>query len=590
MSTAIPPNPNNIIRALLDIAQAAYVLAHSPSKEMFANLKNQLEPLEQLPQYCNNPVNGPCRASKYLESFLVGGSTLTTGSADVQRDGTEFKEHTWNAPLVPLFSTVNAARYERLRSMHWSEGGPYCVVDMKDVGLGVQTYTGDMLDEILDALPSADLAQPRKRQFDKPQVTVFQASAEFPTTGPIHHDFYTHRDSWRELIVRSREAVELDEDTGGRDADQTYIEHELRAFDRAFDMLPPMPASLKPQANAVSGQVERRLRPRLVQPIVPVLIGESMREQIKAAVEESRPVFESAMQERKHNVKRHESGLYFGMTEYRWEGWEAAIMVAVTMPNQVDIGCLQEAKTAMDAVSAALDQHTPGWRNLTMRGMDSAVQAIEQLATKAKNEIRTNMLANTADEALKIINDAGLLANLVELFKAEPFAEVSIREVKGGGWTLYVDPFDEDIKPRSYTSTSMHQAIVVAHKGERDLAQPEHEQCMFCGFTVETPCEAPPPAECPTAVAAQMKDQHDGIEQAVEMNKNMREYGTIDAPTPVKNRRELMASLLMEVKGTINVDTAKKIIKDAGKSAVMANIDDSEIEDVIRACEKELNK
>lgn len=32
----------------------------------------------------------------------------------------------------------------------------------------------------------------------------------------------------------------------------------------------------------------------------------------------------------------------------------------------------------------------------------------------------------------------------------------------------------------------------------------EFEECPFCGFAVEDPCECPPPAECPIAVAQQL--------------------------------------------------------------------------------------
>ena len=185
MSTAIPPNPNAIIRALLDIAQAAYVLIHSPSKEMGDNLRVQMALLEELPQYCNNPVNGPCRARKYLESFLVGGSTLTTIAADVQRDGIEFEAQVWKAPAT----------------------GP-----------------------------------------------GFTPTAEFPASGPISHDFYTHRSAWRDIIVKCIEQTKAGRAGAGHfreelDEDMSYLEHELRAFDRAFDTLPPTPA-LKPQANA----------------------------------------------------------------------------------------------------------------------------------------------------------------------------------------------------------------------------------------------------------------------------------------------------------------------------------------------------
>ena len=225
------------------------------------------------------------------------------------------------------------------------------------------------------------------------------------------------------------------------EADTSYLEHELRAFDRAFDTLPP---ALKPQANAVSGETERRMRPRFVGP---------------------------------------------------------------------DFGALQEQAKAWNAVYDALEKVAPGWREATPRAMTSAVIAIENLAARAaepnREQIRTNMLADTADEALRIINDAGLLKNLVEIFTMrDPGTTVKIyessRENAATPWCLNVH--EEGQVARHYRSTSLHQLIEVAHKGERDLHQPEHEECKFCGFTVETPCDAPPPAECPTAAAAQLSE------------------------------------------------------------------------------------
>jgi len=474
MSTAIPPNPNAIIRALLDIAQAAYVLIHSPGKDMADNLKRQVNVLEDLPQYCNNPVNGPCRASKYLESFLVGGSTLTTAGADVQRDGTEFKEHTWNAPV----------------------DGP-----------------------------------------------GFTPTAEFPASGPISHDFYTHRDTWRDLIVRARQDNARFEDAKDFVDDRSYIDHELRAFDRAFDSLPP--------------QQERRLRERMIEPAIPVVGKEAL-------VEATRPLFVKAMQSQGHRADLDERGLYKGVSEYRWEGWRAAVESMGFKPASDDIGAQREQAEAWNAVCDALTKYAPGWQALTSRGMDSAVKAIEQLGSKsdslaqvgwrhvmhmeggqtrtlfgdtiecpwgvrgkefdatyavtcepvyevnpaARQAMRTNMLADTADEALRIINDAGLMRNLHELFDGS--------DKTGGGVDIVNWKVDEGMRPvwsvevrtgtgqRKYESTSMHQAIVAAHKGERDLFQPEHEECRFCGFTVETPCDTPPSAECPTALAEEM--------------------------------------------------------------------------------------
>lgn len=355
MSKPIPPSPNAIIAALLEIGSSAFNVVHCAEQRMVGDGSGQrehyiednkafesleksvaaLDPLVAL--FVGSQMNPPDCARELLQSFLVGGSTLTVAAVDVQRDGMEFKEHTWNAPAT----------------------GP-----------------------------------------------GFTPTSEFPASGPIHHDFYTHRDSWRKAI---QHCIDTSAMPTPESDDAEYWRHELRAFDRAFGMLPPeFPASLKERANVVAPQMDRRMRPRLVEP---------------------------------------------------------------------DFRSLQEQSNAWDAVCKALDAAMPGWSTATPRGKTSAVIAIEKLAARAaepnREQIRTNMLADTADEALRIINDAGLLKNLVELFTIEPFADISIREVKGGPWQIYVDPADEDTKPRCYTSTSMEQAIVVAHKGESDRLYPE---------------------------------------------------------------------------------------------------------------------
>ncbi len=36
----------------------------------------------------------------------------------------------------------------------------------------------------------------------------------------------------------------------------------------------------------------------------------------------------------------------------------------------------------------------------------------------------------------------------------------------------------------------------------------EHEECAYCGFTVEYPCESPPPDYCDTAIVQQLRDRY----------------------------------------------------------------------------------
>lgn len=494
MSTAIPPNPNAIIRALLDIAQAAYVLIHSPGKDMADNLKKQVNVLEDLPQYCNNPVNGPCRASKYLESFLVGGSALTTIAADVQRDGTEFKEHTWNAPAT----------------------GP-----------------------------------------------GFTPTAEFPASGPISHDFYAHRNSWRAGI-----ALLVEGDYG----DPDYWKHELRAFDRAFDSLPP--------------QHERRLRERMIEPAIPVVGKEAL-------VEATRPLFVKAMQAEGYRTDLDNSAPDYNVVAHRWEGWRAAVESMGFKPASDDIGALREQAEAWNAVADVLHKSVPGWAALSTRGMDAAVQAIEQLATSTKNEIRTNMLADTADEALRIINDAGLLKNLVELL-SEPWSRLTIGEFKGLGWRLDVEPAG-DRKARSYCSSSLRQVIVVAHKGEQDHEYPEPEMCAYCGMSFETPCDAPPTGPCeqannafhgsdptkprPPAPAPETAWTADAVRAAQHAMDN----------ALMLTGRERATTLLVTIKEIMGVPAAKNIINAYGPGK-LNDIPDTYLNNVIAAAEEVLKK
>ena len=525
MSTAIPPNPNAIIRALLDIAQAAYVLIHSPSKEMGDNLRVQMALLEELPQYCNNPVNGPCRARKYLESFLVGGSTLTTIAADVQRDGIEFEAQVWKAPAT----------------------GP-----------------------------------------------GFTPTAEFPASGPISHDFYTHRSAWRDIIVKCIEqtkagrTIDHERDLMDIEADTSYLEHELRAFDRAMDSLPPL-------QSKIGAPAERRMRPRFVEPIKPEASD------TRPIVDATRPLFEKAMKSHGYRTEIDELGLYKGLTEHRWDGWRDAVETMGFRTSEAeDIGSMREARAAMDAVCNALTKHVPGWQVLTPRGMDSAVQAIEQLATTAKNEIRTNMLADTADEALRIINDADVLKNLVELFTMrDPGTSVTIREqiphlYEDFKWKLDIMPRG-DRAARTYESTSIHQVIVVAHKGEQDHEYPEPEMCAYCGMSFETPCDAPPTGPCeqannafhgsdptkprPPAPAPETPWTADAVRAAQHAMDN----------ALMLTGRERATTLLVTIKEIMGVPAAKNIINAYGPGK-LNDIPDTYLNNVIAAAEEVLKK
>lgn len=507
MSTAIPTPPNTIIAALLDIASVAYAVAHSgkvgPSAyaavdaDDLDKLETSLAVLELLPQIeVDGHLTGPARARKHLESFLEGGDVIDL-----------IEKRTRAFPKMTITLAGTPEQQEALKDMlreHRSQ--PLMAVAAADTQVGCIEF--------------------EPQEWKAPTTGPgFTPTREFPASGPISHDFYTHRNSWRDIIVKCIEHTKagrvFDEslDRMGIDADTSYLEHELRAFDRAFDSLPP---ALKPQANAVSGETERRMRPRFVEPMVPLTQASMVEQQNR--IEFTRPAFERAMQALKHGVKRHETGLYFGMTEYRWEGWEAA-MASMT------------------------------------------------------SEIRTNMLADTADEALRIINDAGLLKNLVELFTMrDPGTSVTIREqiphlYEDFKWKLDIMPRG-DRAARTYESTSLHQVIVVAHKGEQDHEYPEPEMCAYCGMSFETPCDAPPTGPC-----EQANNAFHGSDP------------TKPRPPAPANRRNEMIALLVRVKDELGVPAAKNIIRAyAPPPGIMADIPDQYIEAVIAACEEGLKQ
>lgn len=457
MSTAIPPNPNAIIAALLDIASAAHELIHVSRKDTLDGkpvviLDNAEDPagllherlwrLDRLPQpEVDGHLTGPARARHYMQSFLEGGVTLNLSPEQAEIIRKTWDEggvpaeleaaQIWRAPDTPLFSTRRkAALYDKLRAMHWSEDAPYCVISTKDLTLGVQTYTGDMLDEILSALPN--------------------------------------------------------------------------------------PTGVAPE------QSERRMRPRFVEPSTPGAGKEAL-------VEATRPLFAKAMTAHKFRVEQDGTS-YKGLTEHRWEGWRAAV---------------------------------------------------ESMGFKVSpSEALTNMLADTADEALRIINDADVLKNLHALFD-DPFTEVIIDvDPENGQWQLHISPSDRRAA-RTYQSTSFHQVIVVAHKGEHDRRYPEPDERNETGLSPQA-LEAIDKGAMAQQVASVI---------GVTAEQYKHDMGAVPVSTVGNSdQRTMMNHLLVRVKDTLGVPTAKEIIKNVGKSAIMANIATANVEAVIEACEAELRK
>ena len=514
--------PNTIIAALLDIASAAFNYTHAakgePASEAKQVLRERVDTLDPLVgQFIRSQKNPPECAREILQSFLEGeGDVIDL----IEKRTRAFPPMTLRIDMTPEQEAEMKRVFEQYASKPLQAGE---FIE----GVNAQTIPVSALTGAVDVQRDGIQFEFEPQEWKAPATGPgFTPTAEFPTSGPIHHDFYTHRDAWRALIGRA--LIARSEKAEGDDG--SYGEHELRAFDRAFDSLPP--------------QHERRLRERMIEPAIPVVGKEAL-------VDATRPLFVKAMQSQGHRADLDERGLYKGVSEYRWEGWRAAV---------------------------------------------------ESMGFKVSpSEALTNMLADTADEALRIINDAGLLKNLVELFTMrDPGTTVKIyqssRENAATPWCLNVH--EEGKVARHYRSTSPHQVIAVAHKGEQDHEYPEPEMCAYCGMSFETPCDAPPTGPCEQANNAfhgsdPTKPRPPAFDLSMSMPMTIRSpasvVGISTQPAP-SDRRNEMNALLVRVKDELGVPVAKEIIKNVGESSIMANIATAKVEAVITACEERLKR
>lgn len=74
--------------------------------------------------------------------------------------------------------------------------------------------------------------------------------ASSPQESPDLHDFVTHRDSWRSALERARDVAGTD----GNNDDALYWEHEIKAFNSAFDTLAgilPFPSGLSQEVTTI---------------------------------------------------------------------------------------------------------------------------------------------------------------------------------------------------------------------------------------------------------------------------------------------------------------------------------------------------
>lgn len=437
MSTAIPPNPNTIIANLLEVAQAAYVLAHSPSQDLLDNLKTQLNLLEDLPQYCSNPVNGPCRARYHLQSFLEADNIASL----IEKRTRSFPIMTMRMDLTPEQEAEIKRVFEQYSSKPLQAGEFVEGLNMKTIPISMLVGAADV----------------------------------------------------------QRDAIEFE-----------FQPQEWKA-----------PAETPPDR-------ERRLRERMIEPATPV-VGKT------ALVEATRPLFVKAMQAEGHRADLDERGLYKGVSEHRWEGWRAAVESMGFKPT--------------------------------------------------RDEVRDQLLADTADEALRIINDAGLLKNLVEIFTMrDPGTSVRIFERPSGPmpWRMHVEP-PENGAACSYESTSLHQLIAVAHKGEQDHEYPESPLCEDEGCPqshMPHVCvnDVSPKPPAPPEFNAEIAWTADAVRVA---------RAALEKPL---TGRERLVELVVAVKYIFGVFDAKMLFTPPGTFIKLADVPEDRVEGIIKAAEEKLKK
>ena len=434
--------------------------AATSNREKLGTALRALDPLVAL--FVGSQRNPPDCARELLQSFLVGGSTL---ESDEAISLIEKRKHTFPKMVITL-ADQTPEQQERLEDLLKSNRSqPLLAVAAADTQIGSIEFEPQVWNA------------PTKLHIER----AFTPTSEFPASGPIHHDFYTHRDSWRKAI---QQCIDTSAMPTPESDDAEYWRHELRAFDRAFGMLPPeFPASLKEQANVLAPQVDRRMRPRLVNAAVPCRLEDWMRQLVFAEMKErlalpsgdEARVGPDAVLSQLLEIDRT-AMLKDPSARVRGGEYEHPVFGRVlVIGNHPHDGAARICETVIDDESFYFltDRST-----LTPADGESKWPYLGLSETSEKTLIanmRTNMLADTADEAQRIINDAGLLKNLAELFTMrDPGAEVTIAEVSGSSkpWTLSImKPDGHDT--RLYQSTSLHQVIAVAHKGEQDREYPE---------------------------------------------------------------------------------------------------------------------
>lgn len=203
-----------------------------------------------------------------------------------------------------------------------------------------------------------------------------------------------------------------------------------------------------------------------------------------------------------------------------------------------------------------------------------ACKVVTAVAEKLRSQdiaaARDKLLADTANEAHRIWNDADLLASLRRLCGyVENGSSESIgisQDDATNEWVLRIGP-SMSPRVRHFHARSFHQVIRIAAD---DML--ENERCKFCGFEVEFACDEPPPDICSAAI------------RAAEKQKRAKP-ATVTSAAPAGPSREYLAreamnKLLLELATTYSNSTAKRIIIQVGGAQKMKDIPDDKVQAV----------
>ena len=221
-----------------------------------------------------------------------------------------------------------------------------------------------------------------------------------------------------------------------------------------------------------------------------------------------------------------------------------------------------------------------------------ACKVVTAVAEKLRSQdiaaARDKLLADTANEAHKIWNDAELLASLrrlcgyVENGSSEPIG-IS-QDDATNEWVLRIGPA-MTTRARHFHARSFHQVIRIAAD---DML--ENETCKFCGFEVEFPCDEPPVDICSAAIRAAEKQKRAKPEVKVtaDVSQAVQSFEAVAAAVK-ESARDLMKATLIQLKDEAGGVTAKRIITKVGGVQKMAEIPEALVVAVTIAASDRIN-